>query len=1141
MLSWKCPACGGRLSAPDRLIGRTAPCVHCRAPLTVPAPNAAGVRHVPDAPPVTPAPPALPTAAGPVPATAPSAPPATTAPAALRSVTNQPGTDRPPRSPATPTTQPVRGGAAAAAPRAEPPPRGFHVPFGKAGLAAVLLAAGLGYTTWSRMASRPRPPAKPVVDAVLAPPLPPPGAPVPIRPPGAGLSREQLEAAGLVDDARWQEHRARNQLLPADRAIRHTVAADGTVRGPADPASRAPAADSFDADAVPPTADDYRTLATMASQFVRRDGRLVRLDPDEAALTRLRASKSLRIRELGRRAEEALGDYVRADVANKQAARQEEAALGGFLGSVLSGDSETLVASEMEMPGMMRIESLSSHYASQALAAGIAAVQGRFTATELLDRADGTRLALWEELAPQAARHAGATVADTPPVRVEIVRTTQTEFDGAFEFLRESLRGKTLHIYGVRATNESGRDLSNVTLRLTLEAVPPAAVGRQPGLPDAALADPNHYFLAEWPAGATVELLTGRHWGSDGIRRSHAGVVDVYASELRHEAGPLTFDDNVRGYVADTIHRWDLRLGRGNHDEVLAETAALAAGLPARLPDLAQAVGAVAAAARRSQEERARLVTATRQGRDWSGRWVCGRFAAPLAIRFVNDRSRPQAADDDVTAELFLPEEPSLYRRLGGGIDCRDRVWQVRLTGLADAGPRGIESTGIDRAFDAPPAASQLLERTLDFHASGRALVCRLAADAEQLEARSAIGEEVTWLPAGAAELGALLARPLPAPSIERPRRGGPLPEALLPPAIATPSYDFPGPPGEVARGRHAESGLYGVDQVLLGDREPRAVSWSERMGTTFFWSFTPAEPAKVRKKGAAPPLAASRDAGLVEGRGPIPLQGPLAASADLERIVSRGDDGALLFWQTESKQGPTPVNLGAVDMALFTADDKDLLLTVSPQHEVAVFNDKLKRLFARPLPLAPQALGCAPDGSYVAAVADGRLFAWNLPDGAARFVAPIVPPRGEQGSVVITRIVPSPDGRRLLLVGRFLRQAEVRLDDAGLLDAGVLLPRERSDVFLAVFDADEGGVVADTTLPTGAEVLAVSADWRTLVTAEPSGPLAVWDVATGRERAALVGHQRAARAVAVAPCGRFAVSAGADFVIFWRIDPARP
>jgi len=504
MLSWTCPACGGRLSAPDRLTGRTAPCVHCRAPVTVPAPNAAGVRHVPDAPPVTPAPPAPPTAAGPVPATAPSVPPATTAPAALRSVTGQPATDLPPRATATPTTQPVRGGAAAAAPRAEPPPRGFHGPLGKAGLAAVLVAAGLGYTTWSRMASRPQPPAEPVVDAVVAPPLQPAGAPVPPAPPGGGLSREQLEAAGLVDNARWQEHQARNQLLPADRAVRHTVAADGTVRGPADPASRppaadppsAPAADAFDADSVPPTADDYRTLATMASQFVRRDGRLVRLDPDAAALERLRASKSLRARELGRRAEEALGDYVRADIANKQAARQEEAALGGFLGSVFSGDSDTLVASEMEMPGMMRIESLSSHYASQALAAGVAAVQGRFTATELFDRADEARLALWEELAPQAARHAGATVADTPPVRVEIVRTAQTEFDGVFEFLRESLRGKTLHVYGVRATNESGRDLSNVTLRLTLEAVPSAAVGRQPGLPDAALADPNHYFLA---------------------------------------------------------------------------------------------------------------------------------------------------------------------------------------------------------------------------------------------------------------------------------------------------------------------------------------------------------------------------------------------------------------------------------------------------------------------------------------------------------------------------------------------------------------------------------------------------------------------------------------------------------------------
>ena len=990
------------------------------------------------------------------------------------------------------------------------------------------------------MAARPQPPAGPVVDAVVAPPLQPAGAPVPAPPPpSGGMSREQLEAAGLVDDARWQKHRARNQVLPADRATRVTVTADGTVRGPAapEPAAAPPAApaDSFDADAVPPTDSDYVALATMSSQFVRRDGRLLQLDPDDAALERLRGSKSLRARELGHRAEESLRDYCRADAQAKEAGRQEEAALGSFLGSVLSTDSDTLVASEMEMPGLMRIESLSSHYASQALAAGTAAVQGRFTATELFDRADEARLAMWQELFPEAARHAGAAVAPAAPVRVEIVRTAQTEFDGVFDFLRESLRGRTLHVYGVRATNESGRDLTNVTVRLTLEAVPPPAEGRQPGQPDGALADPNHYFLAHWPAGTTLDLLTGRHWGSDGIRRSHAGVLDVFAAELRHEGGPLTFDDNLRAYVVDTVHGWNLRLDRGHHDDVLAQTAALAAALPARLPDVAQAVGEVAAAARRSQEERERLLAATRPGREWSGRWVCGRFAAPLAIRFVSDRSRPQTAEGDVTAEVFLPEEPSLYRRCAGSIDCRQRVWHVRLTGLADSGPRGIETTGTERVFDAPPAASQLLERNLDLHGSGRALVCRMADAAERLEARTAIGEEVTWLPAGAAGLGELLASPPPAPSIERPRQGEPLPAALLPPSLSAPSYDLAGPAGEVVRGRHAESGIYGVDQVLLAARQPHAVSWSQRMGTGFLWSFAPDEAARGPKNRAAQPAAA----GIVAGKGPLLLQGPLAASTDLERIVSRGDEGALLFWKTESRQPPTPANLGAADMALFTAGDTDLLVTVSPQHELAVFNDKLKRLFMRPLPLAPQALGCAPDGSYVAAVADGRLFAWNVPDGDARFVAAVPPPRADQGSIEIVRIAPSPDGRRLLLLGRFVRQVGLRLDDEGLLDAGVLVPRERAEVFITVVDADTGAMLATTTLPTAATALAVSADWRTLVTAEPAGPLAVWDLATGRERAALVGHQRPARAVAVAPCGRFAVSAASDFVIFWRIDAA--
>ena len=1117
MLSWKCPACGGRLSAPDRLVGRTAPCVHCGVAVTVPAPETAGVRHVPDAP----APP--PVATTPAVPPGPSLPKVSPSPGSANVVPDA-ATVRRPRT-ASPTVAPSPGVAQHADTAA--PPRRFPMRMG--GLATVLLAAGLGYMSWSRLPARPKPPAGPVVDAAVSAPTERAGGPASVpSPPVGGADRTQLEADGLVDDVRWREHRARNQVLESERAERLTIAADGSVRRADGPPPNDTSGDSFDADAVPPTADDYVALATMSSQFVRRDGRLLRLDPDEQALERLRKSKSLRARELGSRAEKALLDYCRADAQTTEADRNEEAALGGFLGSLLSTDSDTLVASEMEMPGLMRIESLSSHYASQAMAAGISAVQGRFTATELFDRADEARLALWQEIFPEAARYAGATVAPESPVSVEVVRTAKTDFDGVFHFLRESLRGRTLHVYGVRATNESGHDLSNVTVRLTLEAVSPPAAGRLPGLPDGALADPNHYFIAQWPAGTTVELLTGRHWGSDGIRRSHAGLIDVFTTELRHEGQPLVFDDNVRAYVADTINGWDRRLDRGHHDEVLAETAKLAAGLPGRLPDLAQAVGEVAAAARRSRGERDRLLAATRPGRDWSGRWVFGRFSAPLGIRFVSDSPRQKAADGDVTAELFLPEEPSLYRRCTGSVECRQRVWQVRLTGLA-------YTTGTDRVFDALPAASQLLERHLDLHASGRALVCRMAADAEGLEARSAIGEEVTLLPAGDAGLGDLLASPPPAPSTDRPRRSEPIPAELLPPAIDAPSYDLPGTPGEVLRGRHADSGLYGVNQVLLATRQPHAVSWSERAGSAFLWSFAPPEPSAARKN----PAGATAAGRLVEGKGPLQLSGPLAASTDLKRIVSRGDDDSLLFWKTESRQPPTPAKLGAVNMALVTAGGKDLLLTVSAQHELAAFNDKLKRIFARPLPVAPEALGCSPDGSFVAAVADGRLFAWNLSDGEARFVAAIAPPRGDQGSIAVTRIVPAPDGRRLLLLGRFVRQVGVRVDDAGLLDAGVLVPREQSEVFIAVVDAGTGAQIATITLPTGSEVQAVSDDWRTVICAEPSGPLSVWDLATGRERASLVGHQRAARAIAVAPCGRFVVSAGPDFVIVWRLDAA--
>jgi WD40 repeat protein len=59
-----------------------------------------------------------------------------------------------------------------------------------------------------------------------------------------------------------------------------------------------------------------------------------------------------------------------------------------------------------------------------------------------------------------------------------------------------------------------------------------------------------------------------------------------------------------------------------------------------------------------------------------------------------------------------------------------------------------------------------------------------------------------------------------------------------------------------------------------------------------------------------------------------------------------------------------------------------------------------------------------------------------------------------------------------------------------------------------------------------------VAPDGSWLVSADGDGTVRIWDAATGRERAALTGHTRLLRAVAVAPDGSWLASASDDATV---------
>ena len=1063
MITWDCPTCRGRLSAPESAIGCVAECVHCQALAVVP------VASLHSAPPPRPS-----------------------------WVRGQPG-------------KPAVAKSNAAVPVESMPsnPAGrfrLNLLSAVSLIAVLLLGVGLGSRMLRSSPRRgPHPPGMP--GAAFLPPV------------GHGSASEtdrhipQPPQALVANEPAAMPQNGETGSLRRDTSGRNVgpqqQVPEQHVNNPRQDNDPPPDNQS----AVPLTAQQYSALAQMATQIYRQQGHPVRLDPEFDVLQVLRDSANPLVRDLFLRADAALRDYVRGLDQEAKAQEGEMKAMARMMQGGENLNSDNLAITESDIPGTYTVESLSSRYCKEALSEAVGSVSDRLDAEKLLVRSDEARRSLWTRLVLEAPRHANPKSARPPAITIEIRRAEQTEFSGPFAAFAQLMRGKRLSVYSLVARNDSGQDLSQVTMSLKLKAVASRIRSAASDASDSGLAQANHYFVPNWKAGETLQLMTGRLWGSDGLRRSHEGTLSIWAGQFRLENHAILFDDNLRLFLKEVLADLGKRLDAGSFAEVLTELETLEPTIPARLSDVLEEASALRAAARLSQARRERLLAASRAGDEFRGRWTFGKFSGPFAMRFV--AVAQPGKNVQAEAELFEPQQPTLYRRTTGRVmPAADRTWSLAMES-------GESKVGLTDRDSLMPAARNLLR------VQGRPIAWQIADDENQFTGTTEIGEEFVLYPShgenAAARIADLLAAPLAPYVVRHPQSIAPLSANLLTVPDSIKPYSIRHQVGEIGRGIGA--GFYSVKQVFLGRDEPIGLSVSGG-GEAKIWSFgAEASPAKgkARAKGKGEPLPAPRPVSAGEmsptGQFGVAGNGHVTATSNLTKIVSMWDYGSLLFWDLKTLRDPRKVDAEVSSMQIFDGG-REILMTGSSANEVTVWSSKGEQMLRQQLASTVTSFGASRDGAFVAAAsqADRLISIWNLKEkqlvGAYR-----------HAQHAVQQIHFNADASRVLTLALTEPPQEFQPTP--------FVPQ----VHVEIFDARTLEKLYEATFGRNPLCVAVSSDWGRVLVGCADGRSDLWDMKKGQVIAQLVGHQASVKSVALSADGRFAMTGGGDtWMIFWGL-----
>lgn len=890
--------------------------------------------------------------------------------------------------------------------------------------------------------------------------------------------------------------------------------------------------DATNVEALPIPIDDYNGLATMASQFFRQNGKLARLDPSPETMAKLRQSKSPRTRELYQTLDQALRSYVLADKLQREAADLEQQAIQGYVSSLMASDSNTWVRTEMTPLGVERIETLSSYYTREAISAGFESFGNRIDAELLFNKADESRLAVWDELKSEFQGIANGASLESSGISLSIERTEKTTFEGPIELWQTMLKGKPVWQYIIKATNTSQQDFRDLTLSLTMEAIP-STNSTPTQQPDEALKNPNYYFISHWPAGSSIVLLTGNQWGSDSIRRSIRGTVTYWSNQRRIDPLTINFDENLRSYTADLSRRWNALLDIGDVKSVQSELTHFRKFVPDRLSDLHTSLAKIEQEAAELKRKLDKLLALLSVNKELRGYWNFGKFEGPISIRTVKyeaeDRNSPAnllaslPTYGKVVVEIFKTEQPALYRRLGGAIHCTQRKWHIPIVGLSDSGDRGFDKTGIARVDEFFPTANKVLEK------DGPELRLSLDDSDTILLCQSNIGDLMKMVPADDFEATQGKLSDIIAEDLIAKRLGAlkPLPTICFEQNDTSNQTSAQTSTGELLRGIGDANGLYSIEQVFLSNDSRHGISHS-RNGELRMWNLP--QPMDRSASQAASSSTKSASASFGEGKMEsgtwLPMAGPVSISDNFQLAASMGDYGSVNFFDLKGKKPPTNAELNVGSMQLMKQNNQNLLAGVTSLNKVTIWDEKGKVIFEQPLSSKPQTFRGSGDGHLIAVSVDDKILVWQVT--GSKLVSTLQVPQIRPKQIIF-----SVDRKYLMVVGPTAKAEQ-------LVDSNAL-PAQRIPTQLVVVEMESGQQIYSSELGTLDSIIAVSSDWSTIALALEDGPIAVWSLQTGLLRSVSIGHRRRVTSLTLSNDGKFALSGGAGFdtyVLYWGIHP---